>query len=82
MGVQIFAKGAKDAMTKFGSLDTSQSETLKYGLASTGSKPLGDTDWNGSGMHANFSDGRMRDEGGEKLLSEIWKPRKEHQEAH
>ena len=51
---------------------------LKGMLRSTASeiewhpKPLGATDWNGSGMHVNFSDGKMHTEiGGEKLLSEI-----------
>ena len=34
-------------------------------------KPLGDTDWNGSGMHANFSNGPMRTEGKEEIFTKI-----------
>ncbi len=70
---QIFAKGAKDAGDQIWvSRYLAERNAEKYGLSiDWHPKPLGDTDWNGSGMHANFSDGRMRDEGGEKLLSEI-----------
>ena len=70
---QIFAKGAKDAGDQIWvSRYLAERNAEKYGLAiDWHPKPLGDTDWNGSGMHANFSDGRMRDEGGEKLFSEI-----------
>jgi len=44
----------------------------KYGYAiEWHPKPLGATDWNGSGMHANFSNGPMRDEGGKELFEKI-----------
>jgi glutamine synthetase len=34
-------------------------------------KPLGETDWNGSGMHANFSNGPMRDLGKEEVFTKV-----------
>jgi len=45
----------------------------RYGLAINWEpKPLGkDLDWNGSGMHANFSNGPMRDNGDEAIFTKI-----------
>ena len=69
---QIFAKGAKQAGDELWVarylLDRL---TEKYGYyIEYHPKPI-KGDWNGSGMHVNFSDGRMRDEGGEALFTEI-----------
>ncbi|HAG72764.1 MAG TPA: glutamine synthetase [Gammaproteobacteria bacterium] len=71
---QVFAKGAKDA--------GDQTWIARYILERTGErygysinwepKPLGkDLDWNGSGMHANFSNGPMRDDGDESVFTKI-----------
>lgn len=70
---QIFAKGAATAGDEIWVARYLIERTAeKYGLVvDWHPKPLGDTDWNGSGMHANFSNGKMRDEGGEEYMTKV-----------
>ena len=70
---QIFAKGAKEAgdqiwvarylMERIGE---------KYGVAiNWHCKPLGALDWNGSGMHANFSNNLLRNAGSKEIFDKV-----------
>jgi len=70
---QVFAKGAHDAgdqtwVARFLLERTAE----KYGLSiNWHCKPLGDTDWNGSGMHANFSNSVLRTCGSKETYDKI-----------
>ncbi len=70
---QVFAKGAKRAGDETWVARYILERTgEKYGLAiNWHPKPLGATDWNGSGMHANFSNGPMRESGQEETFKKI-----------
>ena len=70
---QIFGKGSKTAadqmwMARYLMLRLCE----KYGIdIEFHCKPLGDTDWNGSGMHANFSTKYMREVGGKEYFESL-----------
>ena len=70
---QIFAKGAKNAGDQIWvSRYLAERNAEKYGLEiNWHPKPLGATDWNGSGMHVNFSDTILRTCGDEKIFNKV-----------
>lgn len=70
---QVFAKSAKRAGDETWVARYILERTgEKYGLGiNLHPKPLGQTDWNGSGMHANFSNSEMRDAGSEEIFTKI-----------
>ena len=69
---QIFSKGAKDAGDEtWVSRYLAERNAEKYGVAiNWHPKPI-KGDWNGSGMHVNFSDSTMRSCGDEAVFSKI-----------
>ncbi|MBT3462416.1 MAG: glutamine synthetase [Gammaproteobacteria bacterium] len=81
---QIFAKGAHDAGDQIWLARYLLERTgEKYGYAiNYHPKPLGDSDWNGSGMHANFSNAAMRDLGDEAVFTKICENFGRHIERH
>jgi glutamine synthetase len=70
---QIFAKGAKAAGDQVWIARYLMERTAeKYGVAiNWHCKPLGDSDWNGSGMHANFSNTILRECGSKETYETI-----------
>ncbi len=70
---QIFAKGGKLAGDRIWvSRYLLERTAEKYGVyIEWHPKPLGDTDWNGSGMHANFSNTTLRTCGSKEKYDEI-----------
>jgi glutamine synthetase len=69
---QIFAKGAGQAGDEVWVARYLLERTAeKYGIViDLHPKPI-KGDWNGSGMHCNFSNGVMRDQGGEDVMTKI-----------
>ena len=82
---QIFAKGAHDAGDQIWVARFLLERTAeKYGVAvDWHPKPLGkDLDWNGSGMHANFSNGLMRTCGDKAVFTAICEEFGKHIQEH
>lgn len=70
---QLFAKGAKEAGDQMWLARYLLERTAeKFGVAiNWHCKPLGDLDWNGSGMHANFSNTLLRTCGSQDVYNKV-----------
>ncbi len=70
---QVFAKGARAAGDQVWIARYLLERTAEnYGMAiNWHPKPLGPTDWNGSGMHANFSNTILRECGSKEIYSKV-----------
>lgn len=82
---QIFAKGAHQAGDQIWVARYLMERTAeKYGVyVEWHPKPLGkDLDWNGSGMHANFSNGLMRTRGDKNAFTAICEEFGKHIQEH
>jgi glutamine synthetase len=81
---QIFGKGSKKAADEMWVARYLLNRLCeKYGVeVEYHCKPLGDTDWNGSGMHANFSTGYLRETGGKAYFEALMAAFGEHVEEH
>jgi glutamine synthetase len=81
---QIFGKGSKTAadqmwMARYLMMRNCE----KYGVdIEWHCKPLGDTDWNGSGMHTNFSTEYMRTVGGKEYFETLMAAFEKNIDAH
>src|SRR5580693_2028732 len=82
---QVFGKGSKRAadevwVTRFLLLRLCEKYRVDVNFHP---KPLGiDYDWNGSGMHTNFSTKHMREVGGKEYFEALMAAFDEHKEAH
>ncbi len=81
---QIFGKGSKKAADEMWvARYLMQRLCEKYGVdIEYHCKPLGDTDWNGSGMHANFSTTYLRESGGKDYFMALMKAFEDAREDH
>ncbi len=80
---QLFGKGAKEAcddlwLSRFLLYRNAEEYDVTIELHP---KPI-KGDWNGSGMHANFSTTPIREQGGEKMITEICEKFKHRHEEH
>lgn len=81
---QVFGKGSKRAadeiwIARYILIRLAE----KYGIdVEFHCKPLGDTDWNGSGMHANFSTTYLREKGGKDYFLALMAAFKKNVPAH
>ena len=81
---QIFGKGSKRAADEMWVARYLLNRVCeKYGIdVEYHCKPLGDTDWNGSGMHANFSTEYLRTKGGKAYFEALMAAFADHVEEH
>jgi glutamine synthetase len=81
---QIFGKGSKKAADEMWVARYLLNRVCeKYGIdVEYHCKPLGDTDWNGSGMHANFSTEYLRTKGGKEYFEALMGAFADHVEEH